>query len=125
MALLAPHELEIMTVLWEQGPLKPGEIQEKLPYPVKNSALRWQLAALVEKGLVARKKQGKAYLYRAKTARQTALRRLSRRLAEVFAGGSAVALVGQILESQVEISKQELEELKQIAEGKAKKKVGK
>jgi len=118
MALLNPNDLEIMKVLWEGGSLKPSEIQERLSYRVKNSALRWQLGALVEKGHVIRHKKGKAYYYRATTPRRTVLKKLMHGLADVFCGGSAVALIGQMIESEEKLSEEDIRELRRIAERK-------
>ena len=119
MASFNPNELEIMKVLWEEGSLKPSEIQERLSYPVKNSALRWQLGALMEKGHVTRRKKGKAYYYRATTPRQRAFKKLTRRMAEVFCGGSAVALIGQMIESEEGLSQEDIRELRRLAARKA------
>jgi len=118
MASFNPNELEIMKVLWEEGSLKPSEIQERLSQPVKNSALRWQLAALMEKGYVTRRKKGKAYYYRATTPRRSVLKRLTRSMAEIFSGGSAVALVGEMLDSEEKLSEEDIRELRRIAERK-------
>ncbi len=115
MAALNPNELEIMKVLWEHGSLKPSEIQRHLSRPIKNSALRWQLGAMLEKGYVARRKIGKAFYYNAKTPPQSALKRMSQRLADVFCGGSAVALIGQLIESQDNLSEDDIKELRRIA----------
>jgi len=114
-----PNELEIMKVLWEEGALKPSEIQERLSRPVKNSALRWQLGALAEKGHVTRRKKGKAYYYRATTPRRSAFKNLTRRMAEVFCCGSAVALIGQMIESEEGLSEEDIRELRRIAGRKA------
>jgi BlaI family penicillinase repressor len=119
MASLNPNELEILKVLWEEGPLKPSEIQQRLPWPMKNSALRWQLGALMQRGHVTRRKKGKAYYYRATTPRRSALKKLTRRMAEVFCGGSAVALIGQMIESEERLSEEDIRELSRIAARKA------
>ena len=119
MASFNPNELEIMKVLWEEGSLKPSEIPERLSQPVKNSALRWQLAALMEKGYVTRRKKGKAYYYRAATPRRNVLKRLTRSMAEIFSAGSAVALVGEMLDSEEKLSEEDIRELRRIAERKA------
>jgi len=119
MARFDPKELEIMKVLWEHGSLKPAEIQQRLSFRIKNSALRWQLGALAEKGQVTRRKQGKAYYYRATTRRNSAFKKLTRRLADVFCGGSAVALIGQLIESEEELSDEDIRELQRIAARKA------
>jgi BlaI family penicillinase repressor len=118
MAMLSANDLEILKVLWEEGPLKPAEIQQRLSRPVKNSALRWQLGTLMKSGHVSRSKKGKAYYYRARTPRQRVLRNLMHRLADVFSGGSAVALLGQLIESQPQWSDEDLRALHRIAAGK-------
>ena len=115
MASLNANDLEIMKVLWEEGPLKPADIQQGLARPVKNSALRWQLGVLMKKGHVTRRKKGKAYYYRATTPPQRVFPKLIRRLADVFSGGSAVALIGQLIESEEEWSEEDILELRRIA----------
>ncbi len=115
MAAFNPNELEIMKALWEHGSLKPSEIQKHLSQPIKNSALRWQLGAMMEKGYVTRRKIGKAFFYSAKTPKQSALKRATDRLADVFCGGSAVALIGQLIESQDNLSEHDINELRRIA----------
>jgi BlaI family penicillinase repressor len=118
MALLSPNELEIMRILWEKGALKPSEIQQRLSQPVKNSALRWQLGALVEKGHLTRRKKGKAYYYQASTPRHSVFKKLTRSMAEVFCGGSAIALIGEMIESQNGLSEEDIRELQRIAANK-------
>jgi BlaI family penicillinase repressor len=117
-SLLKPNELEIMKTLWQAGPLKPAEIQQLLPSPVKNSALRGQLASLVGRGQVKRRRRGKAFYYSAATPKDGALKALARRMADVFCGGSTVALIGQLIESTEHWSEEDLHELRRIAEGK-------
>ena len=119
MSSLKPNELEIMKILWQVGPLKPAEIQEHLPSPVKNSALRGQLASLVARGQVKRRRRGNAFYYWAATPKDGALKALARRMADVFCGGSSVALIGQLIESTEQWSEEDLQELRRLAEGKA------
>ena len=119
MTVLKPHELEIMKALWQEGPLKPAEIQQRLPSPVKNSALRAQLASLAAQGQVKRRRHGKAFYYWAVTPKEGALTGLARRMADVFCGGSSVALIGQLIESTGHWSAEDLQQLRRIAEGKA------
>lgn len=115
MADLSPNELEIMRILWEHGSQKPAQIQDKLSEPVKNSALRWQLGELVARGYVTRSKVGKAFYYKAKAGQPKILKSLTRRMAEIFCGGSAAALVGQMVELE-DLSEEDLKRLKEIAE---------
>jgi len=71
---LTACELEVMQILWEHGELKPAQIQEKHPRPIKNAALRFQLKILLQKGHISRRKVGKAYYYQAVTAKKGALK---------------------------------------------------
>ena len=117
MKQLTRGEMEVMRVLWEHGEMKPSEIQERSSRPIKNSALRSYLTILVDKGHLTRRRNGKAYYYKAKTRRESAFRKEFRELADAFCGGSHGALVCHIFKSE-EISKEELQELKQLAEEK-------
>lgn len=118
MESFTPAELEVMQVLWEHGTLKPAEIEDRFPRPVRNAALRSVLLILLEKGHVARKKVGKAYFYRARTQPDGEFRKLTRRLADVFCGGSPKALIAQLIRSE-KLSAEDIRELQQIASGKS------
>jgi BlaI family transcriptional regulator, penicillinase repressor len=110
-------EVEVMRILWEHGELSPVQIQEHYPRPIKNSALRAFLSVLMDKGHVARRRQGKSYFYRAKTLKDSAFRTMYRDLINIFCGGSQEALIFHIVKSQ-SLSQKELRELKQLAEEK-------
>jgi len=116
--LLNADELEIMTALWERGPLKPAEIQEQLSSSMKNSALRWQLGELIKRGWLSRDLQGKAFLYRASKPRRSVFGLLTRRLKELLFGGSAMAMVGEMIEAG-ELTPEELRQLAEIAGARA------
>lgn len=117
MATFSPRELDIMKILWERGPSKPADIQNGLPYEMNNSALRWQLGQLIEDGHVKRRKKGKAFHYSAETVPRQAFGKLSRRLADVFFGGSSLAMIGELMREE-NLSLEDIEELRAIAEGK-------
>lgn len=107
-------ELEIMRVLWSNGPLKPAEIQERLNIEIKNSALRFHLGAMTDKALLNRKKAGKAFLYKARAPKSRVLRELSRVLAGAFSGGSAMAFIGDLIQADG-LSAKDIEELRKVA----------
>lgn len=110
-----PSELEVMSVLWEHGELKPAEIQQHFPRPIKNPALRSLLGILCEKGHVTRKLEGKAYFYSAKTRRQKALKEKLRDLIDNYCNGSVRALLVHLSETE-NLSKDDIAALKAIAE---------
>lgn len=110
-------ELEVIQVLWENGPLKPAAIQEKFPRPIKNATLRSALRVLLEKGHVTRTRIGKAYLYEARTPRETTFQKMTHRLAEIFAGGSPAGLIAQLIKTE-RLSEDDIRELRRLTEEK-------
>lgn len=114
MARFTPGELEVMRVLWTHGELKPAEIQSHFGRPIKNSALRSYLTILVEKGHVARRRRGKAYLYRSRTKEETAFRAMLGSMVESFFSGSTEALICRLIEAE-DLSDDQLIELRRIA----------
>ncbi|QEG33603.1 BlaI/MecI/CopY family transcriptional regulator [Bythopirellula goksoeyrii] len=115
MPSFTPGELAVMRILWEQGELKPSEVQQRFPEPIKNPALRSYLKILLEKGHVTRRKVGKAYLYKAVTPRQKAFRSTLSELIETYCEGSAKSLVMNLIRNE-NLSEKELLELKQLAD---------
>ncbi len=89
-------------------------MEEYFPWPIKNSALRSLLAILVEKGHVTRRLKGKAYYYKAKTPRQTLLKRGAKHMANVFCGGPTAALITQLMKIE-RLSEDDIRELQKIA----------
>ena len=80
-------------------------------------ALRSALKVLLEKGHVTRCKAGKAYYYQAKTAPTRALKKMARRMADVFTQGSSFALIAQLIKSE-NLSETHILELQRIAAAK-------
>ncbi|MBN1901671.1 BlaI/MecI/CopY family transcriptional regulator [Candidatus Sumerlaeota bacterium] len=117
---LTSGELEVMSVLWKHGSMKPAEIQKYFPRPIKNAALRSILLILLEKGHVRREKVGKAFYYTSKTPPQNEFLSRIRRLAKTFFQGSPSNLVAQIIRNE-KLSEQDISELKKIVEEKARK----
>jgi predicted transcriptional regulator len=116
MASFTPGELAVMQILWEHGALKPADVQERFPEPIKNPALRSYLKILVDKGHVSRRKVGKAYFYKAVTRRQAALRSTLHEMVEAYFNGSTKNLVLNLIRHE-KLSEKDLLELKRLAEG--------
>ena len=113
-----PSELEVMQVLWEHGVLKPAQLQERFPRPIGNAALRSTLLILLEKGHVRRRKEGKAFFYEARTPREGTLKRMTRRLADMFCDGSPAVLIAQLIQNE-KLSAEDIAELQRITALKA------
>ncbi len=116
MSRFTKGELEVMRILWEEGELKPPEIQEKFPRPIKNSALRSYLTILLEKDHVTRQRVGKAYYYKAKAKKERELRSMLSNIVDTFFSGSQEALLCRLIKSE-DLSEKELLELKGLADG--------
>src|SRR5580704_2913470 len=115
MPQLTPGELKVMKLLWEHGELKPSELQDQFPEPIKNPALRSYLTTLLEKGHVTRRRVGKAYYYKAVTRSRSAFRTMLGELVESYCGGSIQALVMNIIKSE-RFSEEDLIELKRLSD---------
>jgi predicted transcriptional regulator len=116
MISLNQNELEALRILWEQGELKPAEIQAHFSWPIENATLRSVLVNLVDKKHVARKLQGKAFYYAARVPKATLLHTVMQTLARVFAGGSHHELVTQLVET-ADLKPSDLKLINQTAAG--------
>ena len=116
MTSLNQNELEALRILWEQGELKPAEIQAHFSWPIENATLRSVLVNLVEKNHIARRLQGKAFFYAASIPKATLLETTMQTLARIFAGGSREELVAQLVQTG-DIKPADLELLRQTAAG--------
>jgi len=115
MSRFTPGELKVMRLLWEHGEMKPAELQERFPEPIKNPALRSYLTTLLEKGHVTRHRDGKAYYYKAVTRSRSAFRTMLDELVDAYCDGSMQALVMNIIRSE-KLSEEELLTLKRLAD---------
>jgi BlaI family transcriptional regulator, penicillinase repressor len=106
-------------VLWERGESKPAEIEAEFSWPIDNGTLRSVLRVLMDKGLVARRKAGKAYVYEATKSRAGVMSRMARNMAHVFSGGSTAGLIAQLIKTE-QLSPEDLAELRRIARSEAK-----
>ena len=115
MARFTAGELKVMRLLWEHGELKPGEVQALFPGPIKNPAIRSYLTTLVEKGHATRRKEGRAYLYRAATRSRSAFGTPLAALVDAYCGGSVRALLMNIIQTE-RLSEDDLIRLKRLAD---------
>jgi len=115
MPRFTPGELKVMKLLWEHGELKPSELQDRFPEPIKNPALRSYLTTLLEKGHLVRRRVGRAYYYKAVTGSRSAFRTMLGELVDTYCGGSIQALVMNIIKAE-RLGEDELVKLKQLAD---------
>ena len=114
---LSENELEVLRLLWKTSPQKPADIQTEFGWDIDNGTLRSVLVGMVDRGLLKRKRQGKAFFYAPRVRRETQLKLIMGRIADVFAGGSTGELLMSLVEKE-QLSDEELKRLREIADGK-------
>ena len=77
-----------MDILYSKGEASVLEIQAGLPEAPTPMAVRRMLQILEEKGAIARRKEGRGFIYRAKQARKRAGTKALRHVLETFFEGS-------------------------------------
>lgn len=111
---LNENEKEALRVLWAGSDVKPADIQAAFGWSIENATLRSVLRNLVDKGYATRRKEGKAFLYRARSRRAAQFSQAMQRMAEIFTGGSKADLILELLRRE-KLSPQDLATLQEIA----------
>ena len=108
-----PGELEVLKILWEQGPCTVREVLEVLNQSRHRAytSVMSLLNVMTDKRLLKRKPSGRAFVYEPKVGREKTLGKMvGDMLGRVFEG-STNALVTQLLD-QSKPSEAELEEIR-------------
>ncbi|MEO7999591.1 MAG: BlaI/MecI/CopY family transcriptional regulator [Gemmatimonadaceae bacterium] len=82
------RELDIMSVLWDQGPSTVSEVREHLTDELAYNTVLTMLRILEEKGYAGRTEEGRAHRYHALVAKDVAGRSALKRLVDGLFGGS-------------------------------------
>jgi predicted transcriptional regulator len=108
-------ELEILAVLWDQGPSTVREVngilgkRREVGY---TTTLKF-MQIMTEKGILGREESGRTHIYRPKVTQEDVQGRLIDRLLETAFGGSASKLVMQALGNH-KASSEELREIREL-----------
>lgn len=108
-------ELEILQVLWSEGPSTVREVNSllNLEREVGYTTTLKHLQLMVEKSLVTRDTSSRTHIYKAEILEADTQRNLVKSLVEKVFGGSAMDLVMQALGNH-QTSPAELEEIKRL-----------
>jgi len=95
---LAPFELDCMNALWPLGEATVKQVQDAISAkrPRAYTTIMTILDRLAQKGIVARRKQGRAYLYRANLQPTDAQESAIEHVVDGFFGGSREALTAHL-----------------------------
>lgn len=107
------RELDIMAVLWEQGPSTVADVRKRIPAALAYTTVLTILRTLEEKGHVGHEAEGRAYRYYARVergeARVSAVDRITKKL---FAGSTETLLTHLV--SDQELSDEQLERIRRL-----------
>ena len=119
----SPHptelELEILKILWRQGPLPPREVRDGLVgfRDLAYTSVSTIMNIMVGKGYLGREKTGPCFVYRARVSEKTTTRQMLRDLVKrVFDGSPAAVLVNLLEDAAVDEAK--IRELRAILKAK-------
>ena len=95
-----PAELEVLQVIWEQGPSTVRQVMNALNQerPRAYTSVMSLMNVMVEKGLLSQKLKGRAFVYSAKTSQARTQSEILRDLLSRVFDGSASVLVTHLLE---------------------------
>lgn len=99
---LTPLELQIMHVLWSEGPSNVQQVQQGLASTnvLAYNTVQTMLNVLYRKGRVARDLEGRAYIYRTVAPKELVLGQAVRDFVERLFGGSSEELVMSLVKSR-------------------------
>lgn len=94
MPLLGPRELEVLDRLWRHGSLSALELHERTgTAAVSLNTIQSTVERLRAKGLVERRKEGRAYRYAATLTRADVVRKVLKDLTRDVGGGDLVPII--------------------------------
>ena len=107
---LTPLELEIMQVLWRDGPSNVQSVQKNLESKLAYTTVQTVLTVLHQKGRVRRTLKGRAYEYRPAASKDSVVGQAIRDMIRRMFGGSSEELVMSLVKSR-QIDSAKLEQL--------------
>ncbi len=115
-------ELEILRVLWDDGPSALSSICTRLreQRDVATTTVATMLRLMLDKGLVKRQGAGRGAQWAASVTHKSAARGMVRKLVDGVFDGSADRLAAHLIEGG-QLSKQQLLELRQLIDNRSKK----
>ena len=106
-------ELEILNILWRRGPLPVREVRDALDRPLAYTSVMTVMNIMVDKGYLARRKDGGSFVYRARIGQKATTRRMLGDLVDRAFDGSPAAVMINLLES-ADLDQAEIEKLREL-----------
>ncbi|MDP6467755.1 MAG: BlaI/MecI/CopY family transcriptional regulator [Pirellulaceae bacterium] len=115
-------ELRILKILWEESPLPVRDIRKRLAEQgrdIAHTSVITTLNTMFEKSQLKRKKQGQAFLFSPRVAREDVSRQMLGDLVERLFDGSAPAVMLSLFDCS-EVDLDDVKELRKLINRKAK-----
>ena len=112
---ITPLELEIMQVLWENGPATVQAVQKQLKRDLAYTTVQTMLTVLHRKKRVKRTLKDKSYVYRPAVSRNVVTGHALSEFIDRLFGGSAEGLVVSLL-TEKHLTREKLKELHEMVE---------
>lgn len=110
-------ELEILKVLWDHSPLSARDVRDRLKEQsgrdLAYSSVITMLNIMVRKGYLARRKDGKAFLFTPRVQRESVAGEMTGDLLSRLFDGSASAMILNLIET-ADLDAEELAELRRL-----------
>jgi len=97
---LTPLELQMMQVLWREGPSSVQQVQQQVSGDFAYTTVQTVLNALHQKGKVRRKLRGRAFEYQAAVGKESVTRHAVRDFVNRMFGGSTEDLVMSLIKTR-------------------------
>lgn len=112
---LARRERQVMDILYRKGEATAQEVLDDMADPPTYSAVRALLATMMEKGLVAFRKDSRRYVYRPAVPEKKAKRSALKQLLSTFFEGRPEKLVAALLDPKdQQLSTEEIEKIRKL-----------
>ncbi len=113
-------ELEILKVLWRDGPLTGREVRDRLAEvrDLAYTSVMTVMGIMEDKGYVKRKKSGKTFIYSPRITEAATKKRMLKDVVDRVYEGSTMSVVVNLLES-ADIDPDELKQLRALIKRKA------
>jgi predicted transcriptional regulator len=108
-------ELEILNILWEEGPATVRTVNERLARDAGYTTTLKLMQIMLEKGLLRRDASTKVHVYEAAVSREQTQGQLVQRMIDTVFNGSAMSLVMQALGNH-KASSAEMDQIREYLE---------
>lgn len=114
---LGKRERQLVETVYRLGEASVAEVLAELTDPPSYSSVRAMLTLLVNKKILRQRRDGKRYVYRPATPRETARKSAFQQLLQTFFGGEPAAALATLLDlSAGQLTNDDFERMKQLIE---------